>query len=167
MRGVQIAVFAGTGSDGQPSAITNATGINNPAIAQAGTPTYAEILNFPGNIMADNAEADGQKFIMTAEVWAKLAATLVGADGARTVLDPVSKTCIGFPYFTTEDVPANSLWFGDWSTVVVPFWGNGVEIASDNAKLFASGGITLRALLDYDVMVRQGAKLAYNTAVTS
>ena len=167
MRGVQIAVFAGSGSDGQPSAITNATGINNPSVTQAGTPTYAEILNFPGNIMADNAEADGQKFIMTAKVWAKLAATLVGADGARTVLDPVSKTCIGFPYFTTEDVPANSLWFGDWSTVVVPFWGNGVEIASDNAKLFASGGITLRALLDYDVMVRQGAKLAYNTAVTA
>ena len=167
MRGVQIAVFAGTGTNGQPSAITTATGINNPSISVAGTPTYAEILNFPGNIMADNAEADGQKFIMTAEVWAKLAATLVGADGARTVLDPVSKTCIGFPYFTTEDVPANSLWFGDWSTVVVPFWGNGVEIASDNAKLFASGGITLRALLDYDVMVRQGAKLAYNTAVTA
>ena len=167
MRGVQIAVFAGSGESGQPSAITTATGINNPSISVAGTPTYAEILNFPGNIMADNAEADGQKFIMTAEVWAKLAATLVGTDGARTVLDPVSKTCIGFPYFTTEDVPANSLWFGDWSTVVVPFWGNGVEIASDNAKLFASGGITLRALLDYDVMVRQGAKLAYNTAVTS
>ena len=167
MRGVQIAVFAGSGESGQPSAITTATGINNPSISVAGTPTYAEILNFPGSIMADNAEADGQKFIMTAEVWAKLAATLVGTDGARTVLDPVSKTCIGFPYFTTEDVPANSLWFGDWSTVVVPFWGNGVEIASDNAKLFASGGITLRALLDYDVMVRQGAKLAYNTAVTS
>jgi HK97 family phage major capsid protein len=166
MRGVQIAVFAGTGTNGQPSAITTATGINNPSISSAGTPTYAEILNFPGTIMADNAEADGQKFIMTAEVWAKLAATLVGTDGAHTVLDPVSKTCIGFPYFTTEDVPANSLWFGDWSTVVVPFWGNGVEIASDNAKLFASGGITLRALLDYDVMVRQGAKLAYNTAVT-
>jgi len=167
MRGVQIAVFAGSGESGQPSAITTAIGINNPSISVAGTPTYAEILNFPGSIMADNAEADGQKFIMTAEVWAKLAATLVGTDGARTVLDPVSKTCIGFPYFTTEDVPANSLWFGDWSTVVVPFWGNGVEIASDNAKLFASGGITLRALLDYDVMVRQGAKLAYNTAVTS
>ena len=167
MRGVQIAVFAGSGDSGQPSAITKATGINNPSINSAGAPTYAEILNFPGTIMADNAEADGQKFIMTAKVWAKLAATLVGADGARTVLDPVSKTCIGFPYFTTEDVPANSLWFGDWSTVVVPFWGNGVEIASDNAKLFASGGITLRALLDYDVMVRQGAKLAYNTAVTT
>ena len=166
MRGVQIAVFAGSGDSGQPSAITTAIGINNPSVTQ-GAPTYAELLGFPGSIMADNAEADGQKFIMTAKVWAKLAATLVGADGARTVLDPVSKTCIGFPYFTTEDVPANSLWFGDWSTVVVPFWGNGVEIASDNAKLFASGGITLRALLDYDVMVRQGAKLAYNTAVTT
>ena len=118
--------------------------------------------------MADNAEADGQKWIMTAEVWAKLAATMRTATyGDIPVLDPVTKTCIGFPYLVTEDVPANSLWFGDWKSVVIPFWGNGVEIASDNAKLFASGGITLRALLDYDVMVRQGYALAYNTAVTS
>jgi HK97 family phage major capsid protein len=168
MRGVQIAVFAGTGSDGQPSAITTATGINNPSINSAGTPTYAEILNFPGSIMADNAEADGQKWIMTAEVWAKLAATMRTATyGDIPVLDPVSKSCVGFPYLTTEDVPANSAWFGDWSTVVIPFWGAGVEIAADNAKLFASGGLTLRALLDYDVMVRNGAALAYNSAVTA
>lgn len=167
MRGVQVAVFAGSGADGQPSAITTATGINNPSISSAGTPTYAEILNFPGSIMADNAEANGQKFLMTAEVWAKLAATLVGADGARTVLDPFTSKCIGYDYLTTEDLPVNSLWFGDWSKVVIPFWGNGVEISSDSAKLFASGGLTLRALLDYDVMVRQGCALAYNTAVTT
>lgn len=167
MRGVQIAVFAGTGSDGQPSAITNATGINNPSINSAGTPTYAELLNFPGSIMADNAEAGGQKWIGTAEVWAKLAATATNGTGSPLALDVNSNKCIGRDFLTTEDLPANSLWFGDWSTVVIPFWGAGVEIAADSAKLFASGGLTLRALLDYDVMVRNGAALAYNTAVTA
>ena len=167
MRGVQIAVFAGTGSDGQPSAITNATGINNPSISSAGTPTYAELLNFPGSIMADNAEAGGQKWIGTAEVWAKLAATATNGAGSPLALDVNSNKCIGRDFLTTEDLPANSLWFGDWSTVVIPFWGAGVEIAADSAKLFASGGLTLRALLDYDVMVRNGAALAYNTAVTA
>lgn len=166
IRTIQIAVFAGTGADGQPSAITNATGINNPSVTQ-GTPTYAEILNFPGSIMADSAEADGQKFLMTAEVWAKLAATLVGADGARTVLDPFTKKCIGYDYFTTEDLPANSLWFGDWKTVVIGMWGNGIDINADTATLSSSGGLRLVGLQDVDVMVRQGYALAYNTAVTS
>jgi HK97 family phage major capsid protein len=166
MRTIQIAVFAGTGADGQPSAITNATGINNPSVTQ-GTPTYAEILGFPGAVMADSAESDGQKFLMTAEVWAKLAATLVGADGARTVLDPFTKKCIGYDYLQTEDLPANSLWFGNWASVVVGIWGNGVDVAMTDSKLFASGGVTLRALQDVDVMVRLGQALAYNVAVTN
>lgn len=166
LRGLQIRVFAGTGSDGQPSAITAATGINNPSVT-AGTPTYAELLNFPGSIMADNAESGAQKWIGTAEVWAKLAATAINGNGSALALDPFTNKLIGRDFLTTEDIPANSLWYGDWSTVVIPFWGNGIEIASDSAKLFASGGLTLRALLDYDVMVRNGYALAYNTAVTA
>lgn len=166
IRTVQIAVFAGTGADGQPSAITNATGINNPSVT-TGTPTYAEILGFPGAIMADNAEADGQKWIMTAEVWAKLAATDVSTSTGRFVLDPASKTCIGFPYLVTEDVPANSLWFGNWATVNVGVWGNGIDTNVDTASLSKSGGVRIVGLQDVDVMVRQGYALAYNTAVTS
>lgn len=167
IRTVQVAVFAGTGADGQPSAITTATGINNPSVTQ-GTPTYAEILNFPGSIMADNAEADGQVWIMTAEVWAKLAATMRTATyGDIPVLDIISKTCCGFPYLVTEDVPANSLWFGNWATVNVGVWGNGIDITVDTATLSSSGGVRLVGLQDVDVMVRQGAALAYNTAVTA
>lgn len=168
LRGVQTMVFAGSGSDGQPSAITNATGINNPSISSAGTPTYAEILNFIFDIDADNAAADGQKWAMTSEVAAKLAATMRTATyGDIPILDPAQPNMLGKPWMTCSDLPANSLWFGDWSSVVIPFWGAGIEVDSDNAKLFASGGITLRALLDYDVMVRQGCALAYNTAVTT
>lgn len=167
VRTIQISVFAGTGADGQPSAITNATGINNPSVTQ-GAPTYAELLSFPGNIMADNAEADGQKFIMTAEVWAKLAATMrVATYGDIPVLDIISKTCLGFPYLVTEDVPANSLWFGNWATVVVGIWGTGIDLNVDDKTLSASGGIRIVGLQDVDVMVRQGCALSYNTAVTS
>lgn len=167
IRTVQIAVFAGTGADGEPSAITNATGINNPSVTQ-GTPTYAEILGFPGAIMTDNAEADGQKWIMTAEVWTKLAATMRTVTyGDIPVLDPVSKQCIGFPYLVTEDVPANSLWFGNWATVNVGVWGNGIDVNVDTATLSSSGGVRVVGLQDVDVMVRQGYALAYNTAVTS
>jgi HK97 family phage major capsid protein len=167
MRGMQIAVFAGTGADGQPSAITNASGINNPSVTQ-GTPTHAEILNFIADIMADNAAGGAMRWAMTAEVWAKLADTDVDSGSGLKVLDYKSKTMVGYPYVDpSNDLPANSLWFGNWASVVVPMWGNGIEVASDTAKLFASGGLTLRAMLDYDVIVRLGQALAYNTAVTS
>jgi HK97 family phage major capsid protein len=167
MRTVQIAVFAGTGADGQPSAITNATGINNPSVTQ-GTPTYAEIVNFIGSIMSDNAMADGQKWAMTGEVWAKLAATATNGAGSELLIPPSNPTVmIGRGIEVTEDLPANSLWLGNWRSVVVGIWGNGIDVAMTDSKLFASGGITLRALQDVDVMVRLGQALAYNTAVTA
>jgi len=167
IRTVQIAVFAGTGADGEPSAITNASGINNPSVTQ-GTPTYEELLGFPGDIMADNAEASGQQWIMTAEVWQKLAATFTdGTAKAEHVLDWGSKTCLGFPYHVTEDVPANSLWFGAWPSVNVGVWGNGIDINVDTATLSSQGGLRIVGLQDVDVMVRLGQALAYNTTVTS
>ena len=165
-RTIQIAVFAGTGSDGQPSAITTAMGINNPAVTQ-GTPTYTELLGFPGAIFADNAEGSVMRWAMTAEVWAKLAATATNGAGSPLALDPVSRRLIGYEYATSEDLPANSLWFGDWSTVNIGVWGAGVDVNVDDKTLSSSGGLRLVALQDVDVMVRLGQKLAYNTAVTA
>jgi HK97 family phage major capsid protein len=166
-RTIQIAVFAGTGADGQPSAITAASGINNPSVTE-GTPTYAELLGFISDIMTDNAEADGQKWAMTAEVWAKLAATFIdSSSNAERVLDWKSKTCLGHGYEVSEDVGANSLFFGNFSTVNVGVWGNGVDVNADTATLSASGGLRLVGLQDVDVMVRLGQALAYNSAVTA
>lgn len=164
-RTIQIAVFAGTGSDGQPSAITTATGINSPSVTQ-GTPTMGEILGFPGAIFADNAAGATMKWAMTAEVWAKLAATAINGNGSPLLLDPVTGKMLGYAYEQSEDLPANSLWFGDWSTVNVGVWGNGVDLNVDDKSLSSSGGLRLVALQDVDVMVRLGQKLAYSTAVT-
>ena len=140
--------------------------MNNPAVT-AGTPTYGELLGFPGDIMSDNATVDGQKFIMTGEVWKKLAATFTdGTAKAEHVLDWATKTCLGFPYLITADVGANSLFFGNWASVIVGVWGSGVDINMDTATLSSSGGLRIVALQDVDVMVRLGQSLAYNAAVT-
>jgi len=165
-RTIQIAVFAGTGNDGEPSAITTASGINNPLVTQ-GTPTMSEILGFPGAIFADSAAGATMKWAMTAEVWAKLAATATNGNGSPLLLDPVTGKMLGYAYEQSEDLPANSLWFGDWSTVNVGVWGNGVDLNVDDKTLSSSGGLRLVALQDVDVMVRLGQKLAYSTTVTS
>jgi HK97 family phage major capsid protein len=166
IRTIQIATFAGTGADGQPSAITNATGINDVSVT-TGTPTYAELLGFIGAIMADNAMADNQKWIGTGEVWAKLAATATNGAGSPLALDAATNKLIGRDFLTTEDVPANSLWFGNWNTVTVGVWGNGLDITADTATLSSSGGLRLVGLQDVDIMVRNGQALAYDLAVTS
>ena len=166
-RTIQTAVFAGTGSDGQPSAITTATGIGNPSVTQ-GTPTYAELLAFPASIIKYDAQGAVMRWAMTGEVWAKLAATSTNGNGSPLALNPETRRLCGYEVVNPcDDLPANSLWFGDWSTVNVGVWGNGVDITLDTSTLSSSGGLRIVGLQDVDVMVRLGQKLAYNTAVTA
>ena len=165
-RTIQLAVFAGSGAGAEPLGITGTSGVNNPTVTQ-GTPTFAQLLDFPGLILADNAGSDNQRWAMTGEVWAKLAATATNGAGSPLAIDYTSRTLLGFPYFISEDVGANSLFFGNWAAVMVGVWGNGIEINVDTSTLGAQGATRLVALQDVDVMIRNGEALAYNTAVTS
>jgi HK97 family phage major capsid protein len=163
---IQQAVFA-TGGAGAPTPITSATGMNNPTVT-GGTPTYAEMLGFPGDILADSATADNQKWAISGAVWKKLAATFTdGTAKAQVLLDWASKTLLGFPYLVSQDVGTNAAFFGDWSTVMIGVWGNGIEINADTSTLSLSGGVRLVGLQDVDVAVRHGAALAYNTSVSA
>ena len=118
--------------------------------------------------MADSAEADGQKWAMSAAVWQKLAATFTdGTTKAERVLNYETKTCLGFPYFVSQDVGTNAAFFGDFSSVMVGIWGAGIDLNLDTATLSSSGGVRIVGLQDVDVMVRLGQALAYNTAVTA
>lgn len=164
---VQTAYFQGTGADGQPSAITAADGVNLPSVTQ-GTPTYAEILGFPAAIMADEAEGDGQKWAISAAVWAKLAATFTdGTAKADPVLDWKTKTILGYPYVRTQSVGAKGAMFGDFSQTMVGIWGAGIDLNLDTASLSRSGGLRLVALQDVDVMARHGEALAFCSTVTA
>lgn len=163
---VQQGVFA-TGGAGAPTPITSATGINNPTVT-GGTPTYAEMLGFPGDILADSAQGINQKWAISGATWKKLAATFTdGTAKAELVLDWRTKTMLGFPYLVTQDVGTNAAFFGDWSVVMIGVWGNGIELNMDTATLSLAGGVRVVGLQDVDVAVRHGAALAYNTSVAA
>jgi len=164
---VQTAYFTGTGADGQPSGIISADGVNLPSVTQ-GTPTYAELLGFPGDIMADEAESDNQKWVISAAVWKKLAATFTdGTAKAERVLDYTAKTLLGYPYIRSQSVGAKAAMFGDFTQTMVGIWGAGVDLNVDTASLSKSGGLRLVALQDVDILARHGEALAYCAAVTA
>ena len=164
---IDNAAFEGTGADGQPSAISAATGANNTTVASAGTPTYAEILNFIGDIATDNADIGVMKWVMTPEVWVKLASTMrVATYGDTAILNPDSTRLLGYEYLMSNNVTANSLWFGVWSQAVLAMWG-ALDVTVDPYSNSTSGTLRIVGLQDVDVMVRHGQAFSYNTAVTA
>jgi HK97 family phage major capsid protein len=163
---IEVAFFQDGGA-GAPTRISQATGMNNPTVT-GGTPTYAQILAFPGDIMADGAQAAGQKWAISAATWAKLAATYNdGTTKSYPVLDTVTKTIIGFPYEVSENVGTNAAFFGDFSRVIVGSWGNGIELNTDTATLSLAGGVRIVGLQGVDFAVRHGQALAYSTSVAA
>lgn len=163
---IESAVFA-TGGAGSPTVITATSGINNPTVT-GGTPTYAQILDFPGSILADGAQAAGQKWAISAAVWAKLAATYNdGTTKSYPVLDTVTQTIIGFPYLVSENVGTNAAFFGDWSQMILGSWGGGIEIIVDTATLSLAGGTRIVGLQMVDFALRHGQAFAYNTSVSA
>lgn len=163
---IESAVFV-TGGAGSPTVITSASGINNPTVT-GGTPTYAQILDFPGSILADGAQAAGQKWAISAAVWAKLAATYNdGTTKSYPVLDTVTQTLIGFPYLVSENVGTNAAFFGDWSQMILASWGGGIEINVDTSTLSLAGGTRIVGLQMVDFALRHGQAFAYNSSVSA
>jgi HK97 family phage major capsid protein len=162
---IEVAGFTGTNANGQPKGLKSWTGVNNPSIAVAGTPTWLEVLTFLSDIESDMAAGENMSWIMRPNVMAKLASLPKIADkGEGFLLDIVSKQMAGFAYQQTMNVSAKSLWFGDWSQLVIGLW-SGVDIVSDPYSSGSSGAINVYALQDTDIMVRQGEAFAFNEAV--
>lgn len=179
---IEVAAFAGTNANGQPKGLSGATGLNTPTIATANAITRAEALSFVENIMTDNAEFDGQAWIMRPTGWANLANRLEvrGVDNAGLttgtivgggpvpgyLLDVATKTMLGFPYHVTTNVPNHSLWFGAWSQLVIGLW-SGADIVVDPYSSSTTGAVRIVALQDADIMVRNGQAFSYAAALTA
>jgi len=165
-RAVDTACFVGSGAAGQPLGILGTSGVNNPTVT-TGTPTYAQILDFIGDIMTDNADLGSMKWCMTPEVMVKLAATIKHATAAGGfVLDLGTQSMLGYPYVISLQVGANSMFFGVWSQLILALW-SGQDLLVDPYTGGNAGTVRIRVLQDCDVLIRHGQSFAYDDAVTS
>ena len=163
-RTIQTAVFAGSGTAGQPKGLSNADDLNAGTITTAGSATWANILTFVGLIMADNISPENAKWCMRPLVWSNLAGLPKVSAEATFILNTEAKNMAGFGYSVTTGVPAKSMFFGVWSNLILAMWG-ALDLAIDTATGSASGTTRVVGLQDTDVLVRHGQAFSYNAAV--
>lgn len=163
-QGMDAALIQGTGVDGQPKGIINATGVNTPSVSTPGTPSYAECLGFFDAIEDDNADAEAMRWILRPSVRSQMAVTDLSAGAGLPFLDLRSKTAGGYPYVVSTVGPANSALFGDFSRAILGLWG-AVDLNIDRSTLSKSGGTRLVALAMCDVAVTYGEAFAYSASM--
>ena len=163
---LDAAIFAGTGTNGQPVGLTGISGtgaftgtsLNQAALRNAqrdvGT---AEIVN-PGAL----------GYVTTPAVAETLATRARVASSDRMLWEGASHDGIveGVRAISTPNMPTATVAFGDWSGCQVVEYAGGVLLEADPYGAFKSGLVSFRVLLDVDVVFLRPASFSLATSVT-
>ena len=161
---LDAAIFAGSGSSGQPIGVLAASGVNNIDIGTDGGPlTYALLVQMETEVGIDNGLLDSTlAYVSNAKVQGKLK-TIPQIAGYPYYLMNDGKVN-GYPFFMSNAIPSNltkgdssgvcsAIVFGNWSEVLVGSWG-GLQIIVDPYSAKDKGVLEISAAAYHDVLVR-------------
>jgi HK97 family phage major capsid protein len=162
---IDLAVFEGSGSSGQPTGISVTGGIGS---VTGGSLDLADCIEFQTDLAAGNALVDGCAYITTPAVAGLLKGRVrvSSTDSVMlwqgSVLDGMIE---GFRATTSTQLTAASMIFGDFSQVVIAEWGM-LEIALNPYAAFPTAITGIRAIQSVDVGIRQAAAFSRATSIT-
>jgi HK97 family phage major capsid protein len=162
---VDLAAFHGSGAAGEPTGIANTSGIGS----VTGTSiAYGGMLEFQTDVAAANALAGNCAYVTTPAVAALLAqrARFSNTDTPlwKGNILQADDVC-GFKGFSTNQISAGNLFFGDFSQVFLAEWGV-LELVVDPYTQSKSGIIQVTAFQSVDVGVRYPGAFSLATSVT-
>ena len=157
-----VAVVAGTGG-AQPLGIVNVANVGTASGTSFGWTAATEMIN---DVSAADAVRQRRSlgFVGAPDVELLLRRRERATGNGGFVWDG---DAIGGAYraLASSSVPAGTLVYGDWSSVVVPSWG-GLEIAVNEYAGFATGIVGVRALWSLDVMVLYPQSFTVASSIT-
>ena len=166
---LDAAIFAGSGSSGQPSGVLGRAG-NTVAIGtNGGAITYAKLVEMEQLVGEDNGLLDGSlAYVSNAKVMGKLK-TIPQVQGYPWYLLNEGKVN-GYPFFMSNALPSNltkstgsnlsAAIFGPFSQVICGTWGGGLQFIIDPYTAKASGVLEVTAIAYHDVAVRHADAFA-------
>lgn len=161
---IDLAGFEGSGASGQPTGISQTSGIGS---VTGTTLAYAGILEFQTDVAGANALSDKCAYVTTPAVAALLKARqrFSSTDTPLWQGSILDGSMEGFRAASTLQLTAASMIFGDYSQVVIGEWGM-LELAMSPYANFPAGISGIRAIQTVDVGVRQAGAFSRSTSIT-
>ena len=145
----------GTGLAGQPLGIHNVPGISTQAFAAAvaaGGPTFSEVVNMESTMAGDNALMGSPCYIGNAAMLGALKVKAKDAGSGLFLLD--GNTLNGYPTYRSQQVEAGDLIYGNFSDLIIGYWGPAIELTVDPYSLSDTGSTRVVAFVSVDMVVR-------------
>jgi HK97 family phage major capsid protein len=141
----------GSGSSGNPTGITNTTGINTVSLSSAAAPTFAEMVSMETAVRVDNALLGDLAYIIHPTNYGTLKTTEKATNTAQFVA--VNDEINGYKAVVSPQLTVNNYVFGNFSDLLVGFFG-GLDIVVDPYSNSTSGTVRVVALQSMDTNVR-------------
>ena len=148
---IDLGALAGSGSSGQPTGISNTSGINTTTFAAA-NPTWAEIVAMESAVANDNALNGSLGYICRPADFGTLKTTEKATNTAQFVVSP-DNSMNGYNVIRSNQVTSGDFYFGNFADLLIGMYG-GLDITVDPYALSTSGGVRIVALQTVDVAVR-------------
>ena len=157
---IDLGGLSGSGSSGQPTGVSNTSGINTPTSFAGVNPTFAEVVAMETAVAEDNALMGNLAYILPASMYGALKTTVKDAGSGQFVIEP-GGTMNGYRAIVSNQVTAGDLYFGNFSDLLIGMYG-GLDITVDPYTASTSGTVRIVALQTVDVAVRHAVSFAYN-----
>ena len=148
---IDNAALEGSGSSGNPTGITNTTGINTVSLSSAAAPTFAEMVSMESAVAVDNALLGGLVYIVHPTNAGTLKTTAKDSGSGQFVYQ--GGEINGYPVVVSAQLTANNYVFGNMQDLLVGMFG-GLDIVVDPYSNSTSGTVRVVALQSLDVNVR-------------
>jgi HK97 family phage major capsid protein/HK97 family phage prohead protease len=141
----------GSGSSGNPTGITNTSGINSVSLSSAAAPTFAEMVSMETSVRVDNALLGDLAYIVHPTNYGTLKTTEKATNTAQFVA--VDDVINGYKVIVSPQLTANNYVFGNFSDLLIGMFG-GLDIVVDPYSNSTSGTVRVVALQSVDTAVR-------------
>ena len=125
---IDLGALAGSGSSGQPTGISNTSGINTTTFAAA-NPTWAEIVAMESAVANDNALTGSLGYICRPADFGTLKTTEKATGTAQFVVSP-DNTMNGYNVVRSNQVTSGDFYFGNFADLLIGMYG-GLDITVD------------------------------------
>lgn len=168
-RGVQLAVFHGSGSNNQPQGIEKNATVTASALL-TGMANFSQTSSTDLEaVVADANYGDASfKYVMRPGFAVDLKSRpQIGTTYPKYIVEgnAGSYTMNGYPVITTNAILSGFMFFGDFSNVWIGEWGT-LDLTVDPYALATSGGTRLIGLYDVDVAIRHPEGLTFGSPVS-
>ena len=148
---IDDAALEGSGSSGNPTGITNTSGINSVSLSSAAAPTFAEMVSMETSVRVDNALLGDLAYIVHPTNYGTLKTTEKATNTAQFVA--VNDEINGYKVVVSPQLTANNYVFGNFNDLLVGMF-SGLDLVVDPYSNSSSGTVRIVALQSVDVAVR-------------